>query len=73
MWLLVRRQRRPASLWYGTLAKSVRSSHRQGVDANVRDDQEIAALLAAADSLRPRLLAVTCRTLFGLLAVTGST
>ena len=34
-------------------------------------DQEIAALLAAADTLRPRLLAVTCRTLFGLLAVTG--
>ena len=34
-------------------------------------DQEIAALLAAADTLRPLLLAVTCRTLFGLLAVTG--
>lgn len=34
-------------------------------------DQEIAALLAAADTLRPLLLAVTCRTLFGLLAATG--
>ena len=34
-------------------------------------EQEIAALLAAADTLRPLLLAVTCRTLFGLLAVTG--
>lgn len=34
-------------------------------------DQEIAALLAATDTLRSRLLAVTYRTLFGLLAVTG--
>ena len=34
-------------------------------------DQDIAALLAAADTLRPRLSAVTSRTLFGLLAATG--
>ena len=34
-------------------------------------DQEIGALLVAADTLRPLLLALTCRTLFGLLAVTG--
>ena len=34
-------------------------------------EQEIAAVLAAADTLRSSLLAVTYRTLFGLLAVTG--
>ena len=34
-------------------------------------EKEIAALLAAADTLRSNLLAVTYRTLFGLLAVTG--
>ena len=34
-------------------------------------EQDITVLLAAAEALRPPLLAVTCRTLFGLLAVTG--
>jgi integrase len=37
----------------------------------IYEEEEIAALLAATGSLRPKLHAATCRTLLGLIAATG--
>ena len=45
--------------------------HYRRVTPHLYTDAELAALLSAADDLRPPLRALTWRTLLGLLAVTG--
>jgi integrase/recombinase XerD len=45
--------------------------HYRRVTPHLYTDTELAALLSAADDLRPPLRALTWRTLLGLLAVTG--
>lgn len=52
-------------------SKDLLSGTRQRLAPHIYTDAEIAALIAAAGTLRPRLRAVRHQTLIGLLAVTG--
>jgi hypothetical protein len=52
-------------------AEALRSRRYRPKEPNVFSEAEIAALLAAADTLSPRFKALTWRTLIGLLAATG--
>jgi integrase/recombinase XerD len=49
----------------------VLAHHKRRITPYLYSPEEIAALLAAADTLAPPLRAATWRTLIGLLAVTG--
>ena len=52
-------------------AEALGSRRYRPKEPNVFSENEIAALLAAADTLSPRFKALTWRTLIGLLAATG--
>jgi integrase/recombinase XerD len=52
-------------------SKDLLPGHRPRIAPHIYTDEEIAALMAAARGLRPRLRATRHETLIGLLAVTG--
>jgi integrase len=52
-------------------SKDLLPGHRPRIPPHIYTDEEIAALMAAARGLRPRLRATRHETLIGLLAVTG--